>query len=138
MPQPHTESTSAPRYVEVALPLPLRRTFTYGLPAGFAGNVKIGSRLLVPFGRQFLTGYAVAIHTERPDGLSVEDSAIKDAEELIDEEPLVTEEILRLTKWTADYYAASWGEILKAALPAGINSPTERIISITEEGRTAL
>src|SRR5829696_4907399 len=138
MPQPHTESPLAPRYVEVALPLPIRRTFTYGLPVGFADRVKVGSRVLVPFGRQFLTGYAVALHEVKPDGLTVEVSAIKDAEELLDEEPLVTEEILRLTKWSAEYYAASWGEILKASLPAGINNATERIVSITEAGRNAL
>jgi primosomal protein N' (replication factor Y) len=108
------------------------------LPGGFAASVRPGSRLLVPFGRQFLTGYAVALHDRLPDGHSVDESAIKDAEELLDEQPLVTEEILRLTKWTADYYAASWGEILKASLPAGINASTERIISITEHGRSAL
>src|SRR6476661_2369477 len=138
MPQPHTEIPPAPRYVEVALPLPLRRTFTYRLPIGFADRIKVGARLLVPFGRQFLTGYAVALHDELPDGVSVGESAMKDAEELLDDEPLVTQEILRLTKWTADYYAASWGEILKASLPAGVNAATERMVSITEEGRSAL
>src|SRR6185436_19464839 len=40
----------------------------------------------------------------------------------LDDEPLITPEILRLTKWTSDYYASFWGEMLKASLPAGINS----------------
>ena len=138
MPQQDTHAASFPRYVEVALPLPIRRTFTYRLPIGFGDAVRPGARLLVPFGRQTLTGYAVAVHETVPDGLSVEDSALRDAIELLDEEPLVTEEILRLTKWTADYYAASWGDILKASLPAGINAATERIVAITEAGRSIL
>ncbi|MEJ7665414.1 MAG: DEAD/DEAH box helicase family protein [Hymenobacter sp.] len=85
-------------------------------------NIKIGARLLVPFGKRQLTGYAVALHTKISPELEIEEETIKDALELVDGEPLVTEEIVRLTQWTADYYSASWGEVLKASLPAGINS----------------
>ncbi|HLM61536.1 MAG TPA: primosomal protein N', partial [Pyrinomonadaceae bacterium] len=53
-------------------------------------------------------------------------------------EPLLTEEIVRLTQWSADYYAASWGEVLKASLPAGINATTEQVYSITAKGRDEL
>jgi primosomal protein N' (replication factor Y) (superfamily II helicase) len=127
-----------PEFVEVALPLPLRQTFTYRLPVGLRENVKTGARLLVPFGKRQLTGYAVALHVRLSDDIEIEQDAIKDALELIDEEPLITEEILRLTQWTADYYASAWGEVLKASLPAGINATVEQIVSITAKGRDEL
>jgi len=127
-----------PEFVEVALPLPLRQTFTYRLPVGLRENVKTGARLLVPFGKRQLTGYAVALHVRLSDDIEFEENTIKDALELIDEEPLITEEILKLTQWTADYYASAWGEVLKASLPAGINASVEQIVSVTSKGRDEL
>ncbi len=127
-----------PKYVEVALPIPLRQTFTYILPVGLQENVKIGARLLVPFGKRQITGYAVALHTELDPELEIEESALKEAAELLDAEPLLTEEIIKLTQWTADYYASSWGEVLKASLPAGINASVEQVVSITAKGRDEL
>ena len=47
---------TAPRFVEVALPLPLRQSFTYRLPAGLQENAQTGARLLVPFGKHICTG----------------------------------------------------------------------------------
>lgn len=127
-----------PQFAELALPLPMRQTFTYRLPENLRENVKIGSRLLVPFGKRNLTGYTVELHQELDEGLEIEAENIKDAIELLDEEPLLTDEILRLTQWTADYYSASWGEVLKASLPAGVNVETEQIVQITTSGRDEL
>jgi len=133
-----TKDATAPRFAEVALPLPLRQTFTYSLPLGLRENVKIGARLLVPFGKRQLTGYVVALHAELSEEIEIEEEAIKDALELLDAEPLLTEEIIRLTQWTADYYSASWGEVLKASLPAGVNASREQIVSINSSGRDEL
>ena len=133
-----SQSKSLPEFVEVALPVPLRQTFTYSLPNGLRENIKTGARLLVPFGKRQLTGYAVALHTKLSEEIEFEENAVKDVIELIDEEPLITDEILRLTQWAADYYAASWGEMLKASLPAGINATFEQIVSISAEGRDEL
>ena len=127
-----------PQYVEVALPLPLRQTFTYILPVGLQESIQIGARLLVPFGKRQLTGYAVALHQNLDSDLEIEESALKEAIELLDAEPLLTAEIIKLTQWTADYYASSWGEVLKASLPAGINANVEQVVSITENGRDEL
>ncbi len=97
-----------------------------------------GSRLLVPFGKRSLTGYVVALSDDLNPELGIEESAVKDAAELLDDTPLLTGEILKLTQWVADYYASSWGDILKASLPAGINTASEKIISISEDGRNEL
>lgn len=127
--------SNAPQYAEVALPIPLRQTFTYALPLAWQDSVKSGARLLVPFGKRQLTGYVVALHQTLSEELEIEEEAIKPALELVDDVPLVTEEILKLTQWTADYYSAAWGEVLKASLPAGVNSASEQIVSITANGR---
>ncbi len=74
------------------------KTFTYVLPIGLQENVKTGARLIVPFGKRQLTGYAVALHAELDPELEIEASALKEAVELIDAEPLLTEEIVRLTQ----------------------------------------
>lgn len=126
-------------YAEVAIPLHVHQTFTYRLPETIAASAKPGARVLVPFGRQLLTGYIVHLHeTLEESGQTDEGFEIKDVEELFDTEPLVTPELLDLTKWIADYYYAPWGETIKSCLPAGINSDAETLFTITEAGREAL
>lgn len=114
------------------------QTFTYRLPLALQREARLGSRLLVPFGRKRLTVYIVALLHELDPAADLSDANIKDAEELLDAEPLLTPEILESTRWVADYYAAPWGEVLKAALPAGLNATVEQVLSITPEGRDEL
>src|SRR5215475_6497068 len=126
-------------FAEIAIPLNVHQTFTYRLPASFAANALPGCRALVPFGKQLLTGYIVDVHeTLEEAGQQEEDFEIKEVEELFDTIPLVTTELLNLTKWIADYYYAPWGETIKSSLPAGINAEAETILSITNEGRAAI
>src|SRR5215216_5459107 len=134
-----TEATAAPPlYAEVALPLRLAQTFTYRLPLTLSADARVGARVLVPFGRQLATGYVVALHESLDPALGLDESEIKDAEELLDAEPLLTPEVLEVTRWISDYYAAPWGEVLKAALPAGLNAGVDQVVSITPEGRDEL
>ncbi len=128
----------APSYAEVAIPLRVTQTFTYRLPSSMTSEARVGSRLLVEFGRKKVTGYIVALLDELDPATELDDAEIKEAEELLDAEPLLTPEILEITRWVADYYAAPWGEVLKAALPAGLNATVEQILSITSEGRDEL
>lgn len=126
-------------YAEIAIPLNVHQTFTYFLPDSIAEAAKPGSRVLVPFGKQLLTGYIVDLHeTLEETGQTEESFEIKSVEELFDTEPMVTAELLDLTKWIADYYYAPWGETIKTCLPAGINTDAEAIFTITEAGREAL
>ncbi len=127
-----------PQYAEVAVPLHVTQTFTYRLPLALREDARLGSRLLVPFGRKRLTGYIVALLDALDPAADLSEAEVKDAEELLDAEPLLTPEVLEITRWVADYYAAPWGEVLKAALPAGLNATVEQILSITTEGRDEL
>lgn len=121
-------------YIETALPLPLRRNFTYRLEADKAEGIIPGTRLIVPFGKRTLTGYAVATHKDLSHEPGLDQNAIKDVIEVVDDLPLITSEIFDLAEWASDYYATSFGEMLKASLPAGINTGIELQYQITSNG----
>ncbi len=135
MPAPEQPHHPERPFIEVALPLPVRQNFTYTLPEPFA-HAKTGARVLVPFGNRTLTGFVVGFPSKLDPELDAD--SLKSVLELTDDEPLITDEILELTRWSADYYAASWGEMLKASLPAGINASVDQIVSITSKGRLEL
>jgi primosomal protein N' (replication factor Y) len=128
----------ASQYAEVAIPLHVTNTFTYSLPLEIRRAAQVGSRLLVPFGRQRITGYIVALNDMLDPSTRLNEAHVKEAEQLLDEEPLLTAEVLGITRWVAEYYAAPWGEVLKAALPAGLNATIEQVLSITSRGREEL
>jgi primosomal protein N' (replication factor Y) len=100
--------------IDVALPLPLDTTFHYAVPPEFAPLVTTGVRVLVPFGRRKLTGYVIGTVAESGEEL-------KEIVAVLDPEPLFTPKELEFFRWSAAYYFHPLGEVLKAALPAGIN-----------------
>ncbi|MEP6705970.1 MAG: primosomal protein N' [Pyrinomonadaceae bacterium] len=140
MPDAATDSPNSmlPKYAQVAVPLHLTQTFTYRLPPALQRDARVGSRLLVPFGSKPTTAYVVSLLYQLEPQTSLGKTEIKDAEALLDADPLLTPAVMEITRWVADYYASPWGEVLKAALPAGINATIEQVISITEKGRTEL
>ena len=122
-------------YADIILPVPLYGTFTYSLPAGVA--VAVGMRVLVPFGRgKTYIGIVSRLHDDAPIGYEVK-AIIKVA----DAQPLVNDLQLRLWWWIGDYYLSPIGEVLKAALPAGLKAEdgykprTETYIRLTEQYR---
>jgi primosomal protein N' (replication factor Y) (superfamily II helicase) len=133
-----TKDAATPKFAEVAVPVRVQRTFTYRLPAALAEEARVGSRLLVPFGRKLVTAYVVALHDELDPSAELEEAELREADELLDAEPLVTPEVLEITRWIADYYAAPWGEVIKAALPAGLNATVEQVLAVTPDGRDEL
>jgi primosomal protein N' (replication factor Y) len=101
--------------IEVAVPLPLDKTFNYLVPVNLQHRVGPGKRVFVPFGGRKLTAYVLAI-VENDDSLK-----LKEVCECLDEEPLWTDVELIFFRWIASYYLHSLGEVIKTALPAGIN-----------------
>ncbi len=140
--RPHeTDSPPAsalPQYAEVAVPVHVLTTFIYRLPHTLRAIAQPGSRIAVPFGRRLVTGYIVALHAQLRSGTSLKEEDIKEAREILDAVPLVTAEILELTRWVSEYYLAPWGEVLKAALPPGVSPRVEHLLTITEAGRAEL
>lgn len=102
----------------VIVPLPLEGTFTYAIPASLSGKVKPGCRVLVPWGKtkKYLAVVdSIGEATGEQNGFT-----IKELETLKDEEPIVTQQQLQLWHWIADYYLSPIGEVMNAALPAGL------------------
>ncbi len=135
---PDPTDGAEPVYAEVAVPVHVLSTFTYRLPLAISQLAQPGCRIVVPFGRKFVTGYVVALSEGLQPGTSLQDSEIKDAKELLDVVPLVTPELLELTRWVSEYYLAPLGEVIRAALPPGISPTIERFLSITPKGRAEL
>ena len=109
-------------YAEVAVPLHVFQTFTYRLTAEQSAAAQVGARLVVPLGRNLVNGYIVDLLAELPSNLNEAD--IKEANDLVDTEPVCSSEILQLARWVADYYACPLGEVIKAALPPGMTPKT--------------
>jgi primosomal protein N' (replication factor Y) len=112
------KSVANTSYAEVAVPLHVFQTFTYRLSPEQSVQAEVGARLVVPLGRNLVTGYVVSLHDELPAELG--EVEVKDAHTLVDSEPVCNPEILRLARWVADYYACPLGEVIKAALPPGM------------------
>lgn len=118
--------------IEVALNLPLSQTFTYRIPTALKNAITIGMRVLVPFGRKTLTGFAVGFPPEAPC------AEIKDVLDLPDEEPLFSEQDLTFYQWVASYYYCPLGQTIAAALPQSISTNFRQFVSLTEKGRACL
>ncbi|GAM09209.1 primosomal protein N' [Geobacter sp. OR-1] len=103
----------SPTIIGTVVPLHLNAVYNYIVPAEL-GSIRIGMRVLVPFGRRTLTAYTVNIEGGAVDGL-------KEVVAILDREPLYTAAELEFFSWAASYYMHPLGEVLKSALPAGIN-----------------
>lgn len=102
------------KIAQIALPIALNKEFSYRLPDMVMKNDIIGRRALVSLGKRIVTGVIVDVSESDAKNL-------KEIIELLDEEPVFSENMLKFTKWISDYYMASWGETLKAALPQGMS-----------------
>ena len=104
-----------PRFVEVALPLPLFQTFTYAVEEGLANPVAIGSRVVVPLRNGKEIGVVVGLTDVSP--LKRKPKAVLESP---DAEPAIGASVLELCKWMADYYIVPLGVTLRAVLPAAL------------------
>lgn len=109
--------------------MPLPRTFTYAVPEKLESGIQRGSRVLVPFGRKkFYTGIVVGTHENAPTEFEAKEIA-----DLLDNTPIVKYPQLKLWNWVADYYLCSIGEVMKAALPAGLKVESETALRINPD-----
>lgn len=113
-------------FVDVILPVPIPKMFTYRLPYELNDTVRIGCRVIVQFGsRKILTGVVGRIHETPPEKYEA-----KLILELLDEEPAVQELQITLFQWMADYYMCTLGEVLNIGLPSGLKLSSESRIQL--------
>ncbi len=111
-------------YAEVILPLALPQNYTYSIPPLLLDDVAIGKRVIVQFGqRRLYTALVCAIHQKAP-----KDFKPKDILEVEDQVPIISEKQLKLWQWMADYYLCTMGEVMTAALPAGLKLASETVV----------
>lgn len=102
-----------PVCAEVAIPLPIENTFSYLLSPDQLPKAKIGVRVRVHFKNREITGFLVGMQEiEIPP-----EQKLKKVIALLDEEPVLSERTLQLTRWLSEYYFSSWGEAIETAVP---------------------
>jgi primosomal protein N' (replication factor Y) (superfamily II helicase) len=121
------------RYCEVALPIPLRSTFTYAVPATFNGEELVGRRLVVPFRNRAMIGVGLAVPDRAP-----EIHRIREIAELMDALPALPPKLIELGQWVSRYYLAPVGETFRAMLPPEIEIRHTREYWLTDAGRAYL
>jgi len=119
-------------FCNVALPVPLRTTFTYAVPEALKGTVQPGSRVLVPFRKKAMVGVVVEMADGAPQG-----TKIREIIRVLDFVPALTPKLIQLAHWIAGYYLAPIGEAFRAMLPPVTEVKSQRQILLTEAGREA-
>lgn len=117
------------KYVDVILPLPLPKSFTYALPDEGADQVQPGCRVVVPFGRKkFYTAIVCNVHYYAP-----ADYEVKEISTVLDASPILLPRQFKFWQWLADYYLCTQGDVYKAALPSGLKLESETIVEYNQD-----
>ncbi len=120
-------------YCEVALPVPLRSTFTYLVPDSLGEGPEPGSRVVVPFRRKAVVGVVLECTSSKPDTEN-----LREIVEVLDAQPALPPALVALGRWLADYYVAPVGEVFRAMLPPVVEVRTVRELRLTPAGREYL
>jgi primosomal protein N' (replication factor Y) len=120
-----------PAYCEVALPVPLDRLFTYAVREGQLPQR--GARVIVPFNKEKLIGVVTGLNVTAPAELEM-----RFIEAVLDDEPLLSDNLLALAEWMAQYYLAPLGEVLRGMLPLMAEVRRTVYYRITDLGRDVL
>lgn len=114
-------------FANIALDIPVDSLFTYSIPDYLNDKAEAGARVLVPFGKRVLTGFIVSFTDE----CSFE--KVKDVKSVLDDEPALTEEMLKFGMWISEYYLSPPGEILAQFIPKKLSIKSEISYSLAED-----
>ncbi|MDX2248164.1 MAG: primosomal protein N' [Bacteroidia bacterium] len=120
-----------PTIAEVILPLPIRSNFFYLIKEEQLESVESGKRVLVSFGKSKIYTGAIRRIISHPTEAQLRD--LKPIEEILDEVPILGEKQLQLFEWMAFYYMCTPGEVLKAALPAGLKPESSLRVTMVDD-----
>ncbi len=102
-----------PNFIDVILPLPLQKRFTYAISEAEASFLKEGMRVAVPFGKsKVYTAITAAIHQNPPQVYEA-----KPINQILDKTPLVTSYQLKFWSWISSYYMCAEGDVLRQHYP---------------------
>nr|WP_284041221.1 primosomal protein N' [Polaribacter sp. Z022] len=119
------EKTYIIYYIDVILPIPIQKTFTYSVTEDEANFLQKGMRVAVSFGKSKMYAALVFnIHQTKPTLYEA-----KDIHQILDETPLVNELQLKHWQWIANYYMCSLGDVYRASLPSAFLLESETIIN---------
>jgi primosomal protein N' (replication factor Y) len=111
-------------FINVVLPIPLERHFTYSVSAEEVQLLQLGMRVSVPFGKsKIYTGIVLGIHTTAPEVYEA-----KEIHQILDDTPIVTSIQLKHWQWIADYYMCTLGEVVRSALPSAFLLESETLV----------
>ncbi len=116
------------KYAKVAVDAPIFDILTYGIPEEYSDILSAGWRVMVDLRRRLATGFVIDVIPE-PD---INPKFIKPISDVPDEEPILTENLLKLCKFVSDYYIAPLGETIAGALPLGIGIGTKQIVFLVQ------
>jgi primosomal protein N' (replication factor Y) len=116
---------SPPSIAQVAVERPVDTPLDYRIPPSLQPRCRVGQRVLVPLGPRLLQGYIVGLTATS----AVEH--LRELDDILDDAPLLTPELLRLTRWIADYYRCPLGLVIKAAIPSGFRIRSTAVYSLT-------
>ena len=119
-----------PYFIDVILPIPVENTFTYLVSETEYEYIQKGMRVAVPFGKKKV--YASIVKNKHQLAPTIYEA--KEIQQILDEEPIVTEEQLKFWSWIADYYMCTEGEVMRAALPKAFLLESETVIRLKEDG----
>jgi primosomal protein N' (replication factor Y) (superfamily II helicase) len=114
---------ASPLFASVAVPIPVRRVFTYRVRPEAGRSLAVGARVRVPLKERRVVGTVVEFPARAPEA----DLEVRDIEDVLSDEPPVERQVLELSRFAADYYLCSWGEAIEAAIPpASRQAPSAR------------
>lgn len=116
---------------DIAVNAPLKKLFSYLVPESLTEQAKVGMRAKIQFGRRYGVGTILALRQGESNGL-------KPLKELLDDDSLLPESLIRLLRWAADYYCHPIGQVIKNALPGDIGSDKSQTRILTEASFTCL
>lgn len=126
-----SSEAGAATLVEVAVPGPLP-PLVYSEPASLQGLLLAGCRVRVPMGKRRVTGFVVGACDHAPEGV-----AVRPVETLLDLDPVLSEQLLELGRFTARYYMVSLGEVLRSMIPADLPGTAAAKVRLTSLGAAA-
>jgi primosomal protein N' (replication factor Y) len=118
---------SRAHFADIAFPTAVRQLFTYQVPTEL--HLKPGMRVWVPLRNEKSIGVVIRVHSQKPD------FEVKSVLQVLDQEPILSQELLKLLDWIHQFYYCSMGEVVQAALPSGLNFISEKRIRLKEGKR---